>query len=134
LYLNKELMLKFIYTEADLYLEVLTTELEEWVSQRLAFAAGMGESMSVRAERAAFPLPQQICEAAVAGFHLHCEDVETVTIDRCDSEHLEVGLNGYWLSTHVDLAEGIFVAQLPDRVESNLWELWSTAKGQLITR
>jgi hypothetical protein len=120
-------MLKFIYTETALYLELLNSDLEEWVEQRLMFATSTGETVFVSEEKATFLLPEPLCEATALNFHLHHHGVKTVTVNRCDLDRVEIGLTGYWLSTHMDSAEGIFVTQLPDRVESYLWQLWCSA-------
>jgi hypothetical protein len=126
-------MLKFIYTETALYLELLTSNLEDWVEQRLIFATSTGETVFVSEEKATFLLPDLICEATTVNVYLHHEGVKTVTVNRCDLDLVEVGLIGYWLATHIDSAEGIFVTQLPDRVESYLWQLWCSANNLSIT-
>jgi hypothetical protein len=123
-------MLKLIYTETALHFELLTADLEDWVEQRLVFASSTGETMFVNSEKANFLLPEQICDATAVQFYLHHQDVKTVTVSRCDLDRVEIGLSGYWLSTDLNDAEGIFVTQLPDRVELYLWQLWSSAYGQ----
>jgi hypothetical protein len=125
-------MLKLIYTENSLHVELLTSDLEDWVEQRLIFSASIGETMYVSAEKANFLLPDLICEATAVNFYLKCAGVKTVTVARCDLDRVEVGLVGYWLSRWVDSAEGIFVAQLPDRVESYLWQLWCSANSRSV--
>ncbi len=122
-------MLKFIYTETALYVELLTSDPEEWVEQRLIFAASTGETMFVSAEKATFLLPNLVCEATALNFYLHHQGVKNVTVSRCDLDCVEIGLTGYWLSYDVDSAEGIFVTKLPDRVESYLWQLWCSANS-----
>lgn len=125
-------MLKFIYTEAALYLELLSVDLADWVEQRRIFAANTGELMLISEERATFLVPDLICEPTAVNFYLYNEGVKNVTVHRCDFDQLEVTLTGYWLSTHVDSAEGIFITQLPDRVESYLCQLWHTANSKLM--
>ncbi len=117
-------MLKAIYTETNIHLELLTADLEDWIEQRLLFATSTGEILLTSAEKATFLLPETICEATAVNFYLHNQGVDSVTVHRCDLDRVEIGLTGYWLSTDLDSAEGIFVTQLPDRVESYLWELW----------
>ena len=125
-------MLKFIYTETALYVELLNVDLADWVEQRRIFAATTGEVISVSAEGATFLVPDLICEATAVNSYLYREGVKNVTVHRCDFDQLEVALTGSWLSTHVDHAEGIFITQLPDRVESYLWQLWHTANNRLL--
>ena len=120
-------MLKLIYTETALHCELLTAELEDWVEQRIVFATRTGEIVFVSSEKASFLLPEPICEATAAKLYLDHQGVKTVTVSRCDLDSIEIGLTGYWLSTDLDSAEGIFVTQLPDRVELYLWQLWCSA-------
>jgi hypothetical protein len=126
-------MLKLIYTDTSLHLELLTCDPNEWVEQRLKFATSIGQTMFVTAEKASFPLPDRVCEATAIDFYLHREGIKSVTVNRCDLDRVEIGLSGYWISTHIDRAEGIFIAQLPDRVENYLWQLWCSANELPIT-
>ncbi|WP_310428838.1 alr0857 family protein [Chamaesiphon sp. VAR_48_metabat_135_sub] len=126
-------MLKFIYTETALYLELLGSDLEDWVEQRLMFAISTGEAIFVSEEKATFLLPDVVCEATELSLYLDHQGVNTVTVNRCDLDRVEIGLTGYWLSTHLDSVEGIFVTQLPDRVESYLWQLWCSANSLSMT-
>jgi hypothetical protein len=125
-------MLKLIYTDTSLHLELLTCDPHEWVEQRLLFSTSIGQAMFVTAENASFLLPDLICEATAINFYLYREGVKTVTVNRCDLDLVEIGLTGYWLSTHIDRVEGIFIAQLPERVETYLWQLWRSANHQSI--
>ena len=120
-------MLKLIYTETALHFELLTADLEDWVEQRLVFATSTGETMFVNSETANFLLPQATCDATAVKFYLHHQGVKAVTVTRCDMDRVEIGLTGYWLSTDLHDAEGIFVTQLTDRVELYLWQLWCSA-------
>ena len=122
-------MLKLIYTETALHLELITTDLEEWIEQRLIFATSIGETLLVNAEKATFLLPEDICEATAVNSYIHNQGIDSVTAHRCDLNLIEIGLIGYWLATDIDSAEGVFVTQLPDRVESYLWRLWLNANS-----
>ncbi len=120
-------MLKLIYTETALHLELITDEITDWVEKRVIFAASIGEKIFVSAETASFLLPDSLCEAITINFFLHHQGVKTVAVNRCDFDQIEVSLVGYWLASCVDSAEGVFVTQLSDRVESYLWQLWHRA-------
>ena len=126
-------MLKLIYTETSLHLELLTCDPHDWVEQRLSFATSIGQTMFVTAEKASFLLPALICEATAIDFYLYREGVKDVTVSRCDIDLIEIGLTGYWLSSHLERVEGIFISQLPDRVEAYLWQLWCSANDRSIT-
>jgi hypothetical protein len=123
-------MLKLIYTETDLHLELLTADVENWVEQRLLFSRSTGEIIFLSCERASFLLPETICETTAVNFYLHHQGTKNVTVDCCDLGQVEIGLNGYWLSTDLDNAQGIFVTQLADRVEFYLWQLWCSGNSQ----
>jgi hypothetical protein len=125
-------MLKLIYTETSLHLELFAANLADWIDSRFHFANTIGEPISVGEQKAAFSLPDRICDPTTVGFHLHRERVTNVTVSRCDLDRVEIELNGYWLSAHLDSVEGIFVTQLPTPVESYLWELWQQGDNRSI--
>jgi hypothetical protein len=125
-------MLKLIYTETDLHIELLTADLEDWVEQRLLFSNSTGEITFLSYETASFLLPTKICEATAVNFYLHHQGVTTVTVDRGDLDSIEIGLTGYWLATEPDSAQGIFVTQLLDRVEFYLWQLWCNGNSRSV--
>ena len=123
-------MLKFIYTETDLHIELLTADLGDWVEQRLSFSNSTGEIIFLSSEQASFLLPDTICEATAINFYLHHQGAKNVTANRCDLGQVEIELTGYWLATDLDSAQGIFVTQLLDRVELYLWQLWCSGNSQ----
>jgi hypothetical protein len=125
-------MLKLIYTETAPHLELLTDHLEDWVEQRLLFAVATGEQLLMSAEQASFLLPDLVCDVKAANLYLQQAGANTVSVQRCDLDRVEVGLTGYWLATHPDCAEGIFVTQLSERVESYLWQLWCHAHSPYV--
>jgi hypothetical protein len=98
-------MLKLIYTETDLHMELLTTDLEDWVKQRLLFSDSTGEIIFLSSSTASFLLPTTICEATAIN---------------------------YWLATDPGSDRGIFVTQLLDRVEFYLWQLWCSGNSRSI--
>ena len=125
-------MLKLIYTETDLHMELLTTELEDWVEQRLLFSNSTGEKIFLSSETASFLLPATICEATAANFYLHHQCAKNVTANCCDLDSIEIGLAGYWLTTDPDSDRGVFVTQLLDRVEFYLWQLWCSGNSHSV--
>lgn len=96
---------------------------------QLLFSDSTGEKVFLSSETASFLLPTTICEATAINFYLYHQGATTVTANYCDLDSIEIGLTGYWLSNDMDSAEGIFVTQLPDRVESYLWQLWFNANN-----
>jgi hypothetical protein len=133
-------MLKLIYTETDVHIELLTANLEDWVEQRLLFSNSTGEITFLSSGTASFLLPTTICEATAINFYLHHQGITTVTADCCDFDSIEIGLTGYWLSTDPNSAQGIFVTQLPERlavgdsnrVEFYLWQLWCSSNSRSV--
>lgn len=122
-------MLKIIYTETGLHLERLTVDRQQWIDCRLKFADSIGEPMSVSKQRATFPIPSPICEFPLVDADLKTAEANTVTIDRCDLDYIEIGLTGYWLSVHQDSAEGIFVCQQTEKLELSVWQMWHASGG-----
>jgi hypothetical protein len=125
-------MLKLIYTETDLHIELLTADLEDWVEQRLLFSNSTGETIFLSFEAASFLLPETIYEASAVNFYLARQGATTVTADRCDLDRVEICLTGYWLAPDLDSDRGIFVTQLPDRVEFYLWQLWCSGNSRSV--
>ena len=85
-------MLKLIYTETDLHMELLTANLEDWVKQRLLFSDSTGEIIFLSSETASFLLPTTICEATAINFYLYHQGAKTVTANCCDLDRVEIGL------------------------------------------
>jgi hypothetical protein len=133
-------MLKLIYTETDLHMELLTVDLDDWVKQRLSFSNNTGEMTFLSSVTASFLLPAKSCEATAINFYLHHQGVTTVTASYCDLDSIEIGLNGYWLSPDPDSDLGVFVTQLPERlavcdsnrVEFYLWKLWCSGNSRSV--
>lgn len=125
-------MLKLVYTETDVRIELLDSEIEDWVEQRLIFATSIGQTLYVSSEKAAFLLPELVCEATAIGFYLARQQANSVTVNRCDLDRVEIGLTGYWLANDMDSPEGIFVTRLTDRVEFYLWQLWHSANSRSV--
>ncbi len=117
-------MLKIIYTEIGVHLELLAVDRDDWIAARLKFAASVGEQMIVRKERAAFLLPNPIYEVCAVEAYLRQAGASRITVQRSDLQYIELGIDGRWIGTDPESAEGIFVSQQLDRVEFCLWQLW----------
>ena len=130
-------MLKFIYTETAVHLELLSVDLADWVEQRRKFAASMGESLSMSAQRATMLLPAPLGKVLEVERYLDREGVTNMTLHQCDLDHMEIVFTGDWLSTdtdltHKELVEGILLVRSTDRVEAYLWQLWYAANCLLV--
>ncbi len=130
-------MLKFIYTETALHLELLSIDLANWAERRRTFAASTGELISIEPECATMLLPAPLDKVTEVARYIRQEGVRNVTIEHCDLDHMEIAFTGYWLATSVeplatDPIEGIFITQLTERVETYLWQLWYAANCRLV--
>ena len=125
-------MLKLIYTETGLHIELLTIDLEDWVEQRLLFSNSTSEIIFLSSGTASFLLPTTICEATAINFYLYHQGAKNVTANYCDLDSIEIGLTGYWLATDPDSDRGVFATELLDRVEFYLWQLWCSGNSHLV--
>jgi hypothetical protein len=134
-------MLKIIYAETGQHLEPIAAESptaklrqrDDWIAERLKFAQSIGQTLLVSQERATFMLPNSIGDVTEIDTCLNSLGAEMVTVDCCDLGWVEIELVGSWISTDFDRAEGVFVTEQPDRVESYLLQLWEGAKVELFT-
>jgi hypothetical protein len=126
-------MFKLIYTETSLHLELLNSDLATWLERRSLFADSIGEKMVISEEKAAFLLPDSLCNPTITNLQLDRAGITNVTVSRCDVDRVEIELGGYWLSAHTDGIEGVFVAQLPTALELYFWELWNRANNRSIS-
>lgn len=126
-------MLKIIYSETGSHLELLSVNRQEWIDLRIDFATSVGESMTVTQQRATFLLPSPMCDVTGLDLYLRSVGEKTVTLHQCDCDYVEIGLDGKWICTDIDSDEGIFIAQLADRTELCLLQLWHAATQELVS-
>jgi hypothetical protein len=134
-------MLKIIYAETGQHLEPIPAESptaklrqrDDWIAARIEFAQSIGQTLLVSQERATFMLPNSIANVTEIDYCLNRLGAEMVTVDCCDLGWVEIELAGSWIYTEVDRAEGVFITEQPDPVESYLLQLWEVAKVELVT-
>jgi hypothetical protein len=134
-------MLKIIYAETGQHLEPIlaespaakTCQRNDWIAARLKFAQSIGQTLSVSQERATFMLPNSIGNVTEIDTYLNSLGAEMVAVDWCDLGWVEIELAGSWIYTDVDRAEGVFIAEQPEPVESYLLQLWEGAKVESVT-
>lgn len=126
-------MLKIIYSETGFHLELLSVDRQEWIDRRVEFAASMGEVIIINQQRATFLLPASTGDVTGLAANLLGAEEGSVTWHRCDCDYVEIGLDGEWICADMDGDEGVFIARLPDRIESYLWELWHAAMQELVS-
>ncbi len=119
-------MLKLIYTDSGFSIELIEEiTLETWVSTRVLLALRSATAIFVEPSSASFLLAKDLpqvnsLKAAVDG--------DVVTIDTCDAEYVEVGLQGTWVGTDADSNEGVFVCNLYPALETLIYEVWQEAQ------
>ncbi|MBD2103442.1 alr0857 family protein [Leptolyngbya sp. FACHB-261] len=118
-------MLKFIYTEAGIYLEPLTQGVDEWLSLRQKLAWCVGETIITETSTAAFLLPIHLFEQTSLEAVLQ-QEVNGAALYVCDEEYVEVSLPGIWISTDFESSEGVFVTRLSARAEALIIQLWQS--------
>ncbi|MBD2356365.1 hypothetical protein H6G41_17320 [Tolypothrix sp. FACHB-123] len=122
-------MLKLTYTERSFYLECLSLSLEEWVAQRVILALRVGQSLCVEPSTASFLLPVDLPGVERLKSEVKRNDSEIMALCTCDSEYLEVTLQGSWLSNGSEDAVGVFVTTMSDRTEFFLHKIWQEAQA-----
>jgi hypothetical protein len=133
-------MLKIIYAETGQHLEPIAADSpaaklrqrDDWIADRLKFAQSIGQTLLVSQERATFLLPNSIGDVSEIDICLNRLGADLVTVDCCDLGWVEIELAGSWISTDVDRAEGVFVTEQPEPVESYLLQLWEVARVELV--
>jgi hypothetical protein len=134
-------MLKIIYAETGQHLEPIAAaspaaklcQCDDWIAKRIEFARSIGQTLLVSQERATFMLPNSIADVTEIDTCLNRLGAEMVTVDCCDLGWVEIELAGSWICTDFDRAEGVFVTEQSDPVESYLVQLWEVAKVELGT-
>jgi hypothetical protein len=119
-------MLKLTYTETGFFLERLAQPIEEWVKARVILALRAGTTLCVEPSTASFLLPADLPQL----HHLERqqEREDAIALSLCDAEYIEVSLQGTWLTSDTDGAEGIFVTSMSYNVEFFLLKLWEESQ------
>ncbi|MFN6463156.1 MAG: alr0857 family protein [Nostoc sp. DedVER02] len=122
-------MLKLTYTENSFDLEFITLSLEEWVAQRVILALRVGQSLCIEPSTASFLLPVDLPGVEVLEAEVKRGDREIIALCACDTQYLEVTLQGSWLSDSSKDAVGVFFTTMSDRAEFFLHKLWQEAQA-----
>jgi hypothetical protein len=121
-------MLKLAYTDNDLHIERLATSVEKWISQRVLLALRTGSAVSVEPMNAAFGLATNLGGWSDLEYLICREASEIVSLSVCDADVIELGLEGYWLSSSSLGDEGLFVTHLPAAIEARIVEIWQASR------
>jgi hypothetical protein len=120
-------MLKLTYAENGFHLERLSPSVEEWVTTWVLLALRSGTRLEIEPSTAAFLLPQDVPYLAELTTLIAAENPRMVALSPCDTEAIEVSLQGTWITFSEESEEGIFASSLSDRAESFLYQVWKTA-------
>jgi len=119
-------MLKLTYTENGFYLERLAQPLEEWVTARVILALRAGTSLCVEPSTASFLLPVDMLH--LRHLERHQEGEDAIALSICDTDYVEVSLQGTWMTSDSDGEAGVFVTSMSYNVEFFLLKLWEESK------
>jgi hypothetical protein len=119
-------MLKLTYTENGFYLERLAQPLEEWVTARVILALRAGTSLCVEPSTASFLLPVDMPH--LRHLERHQEGEDAIALSICDTDYVEVSLQGTWMTSDSDGETGVFVTSMSYNVEFFLLKLWEESK------
>ena len=122
-------MLKATYTESGLHLEHLNESLEEWITLRVVLALRTGQRLLLETNTASILLPADLVNSSALETFARYDDA-IVSLCLCDAEHVEICIQGTWVTSSSDEAEGVFVAVLNPRIEQLLYQLWHAAQNQ----
>lgn len=121
-------MLKLTYIETGFYLERLAQSLEEWMTKRVIFALRVGDRICLEPSTASFLLPADLPGLNLLLAELRRQGTDAIELCVCDAEYVEVSLQGTWIATEAENAEGVFAAALPHSIELLLFGLWQDAQ------
>lgn len=122
-------MLKLIYLESSLYVEWLDIAVEEFVATRRILATTTGAKIQIESGYASMlivvdPAQLAMLQLAIASTNLS-KSSKSVSLSAADRDYLEVSFSGIWISNlKSELTEGVFVTDLGDRLEANLYNIW----------
>ncbi len=112
-------MLKIVYTTEGITVTRLTASLEKVVAHRAVLAVRLGHALRIEKGTATLLFPRQL--EAVAPL------AQVLELSHVDSDYLEGSFSGVWISQDNE-EEGVFLVQLPAKVESRIAALWQATR------
>lgn len=125
-------MLKFTYTETGLSLEHLSDALDEWIELRMRLSRQVKRYLRIERCSASFLLPIDLAERALIHEAIEPDLRENLDWAIADAESIEIIMQGVWLSSGEVASEGVFLADLSDRIETKLMQLWQESQAHII--
>ena len=121
-------MLKVTYTETGLHLESLSQTLEEWIACRIVFALRTSQRLVIEPGSASILISKTTTNLSMLNAIL--QETDSIACSICDSEYIEVSLQGTWLTFDLAEVEGTFIAALNLKTEAMLLQLWQASMTQ----
>ena len=109
-------MLKLTYTDNDFYIERLSEPLADWLTFRILLYLRATKSIYIKPSAASFSIIADLANWADLRA-LEAENKEKIEFNLCDSEYLEVSLQGIWVTSEEQTHEGTFVCVLSKDAE-----------------
>ena len=120
-------MLKFTYTETGFHLERLVESVETIVARRAILSVRTGDRVVIEPSNGSFLLPADVPTLPHLLETIRRDKTGTVEFCKADENDIEIVLEGVWLAEDADREEGIFLANVSDRLESLLFFCWREA-------
>ncbi|GAB4468860.1 MAG: hypothetical protein OHK0037_26730 [Elainellaceae cyanobacterium] len=119
-------MLKLTYTDADVYVEHLSTPIETAIAQRVTLSMRCGETLHVKPDYASFLISAHLPQLG----QLQClltQQAGAIALAPADENWVEITIYGSWLSSSAHAHEGAFLAALPAATERLIYQLWQAS-------
>ncbi|GAB4149497.1 MAG: hypothetical protein Fur0046_28100 [Cyanobacteria bacterium J069] len=119
-------MLKLTYTDADVYIEHLSTSIDRVIAQRVKLAMRCGEMLHVKPDYASFLISSHLPQLAQLQPLLN-QQPGAIALAPADENWVEITLYGSWLSSSVHAHDGIFLAAFATATERLIYQLWQAS-------
>lgn len=123
-------MLKITYSDSDIVIEQSTISVEAMVVQRTVLALRLGHPMVVQPGWGSFLLPSHL--NGVSLLVEAAEHTDTLAVDWCDRDWLEISLRGTWMAETPASEQGVLMAEL-GQLEDHLVTLWRLSQTWIAT-
>lgn len=121
-------MLKWIYTEAGLHLEQVSSSLESLIAQRVLLAMRTNQTLHVEPGRASFLVPVNTLGLASLEMSLQLEARSEIAVEVVDDRFVEISLHGSWIAESADIQEGMLITAFSEGIEFFVYELWQVSQ------
>jgi hypothetical protein len=124
-------MLKVAYTEAGLHIEQLTQSVEEWVALCTVLSLRVGQPFAIERGTASLLLAARLDGLHVLKTAIQQQEMGILSMSICDTDYVEISLDGIWTSSDLNEPNGIFLTILNPTTEIALLHLWNLSQTYL---